>query len=646
MYFDIPLRLPNTEYKYGDLVAANEVYSPVLEVALADIRLSLAALTAFVDLGAGGTLTPFPGSKIKITGKTPVSDYPPVQSGDYVKATSTYDINTPQSTTNPDKPLTGSHISNSWMSENGVLTNQRFHVDLGVSKIVNRIYYENFHTFGQYTDIGAKNFILQGSNSETAFSELTFATDTDWTTIATGLQFGQHISSDQADPKYIDFTNTISYRYYAIKILDCWGTIRIGLRRIELQRYRSIEGYIKAAGTGGEIESQYPPAQDGTYVKATLEYDIYHAHYATDPATSLTGDKDYNSWVGNSPSNQRFHVDLGSPKVIDKIYYENLHSLGGNINMGAKNFILQGSNDPAAFAELTYGIDTNWITIQSGLQFDEHTPSDIADPKYITIANTTAYRYYAIKIADNWGHAGYTGLRRIELQVTPLSETGVTIVSTPGGSAQSWESEDVGFNRADPAGYTCQIYRSGHIYMCSTPGISGATPPDLDRSPGSLSTDGGVIWTQCTPPGMRFFNPCTFDANPRYGDYRRGKKYFQPMDKADGGDLYVYDKGLAAENARSIGWEKILPADLTRLLEFIEMVRGATYPFNFYDENGMVHQVRITNPGEIKSAPVSFNFEGGIAVELLFVNEPVAAETDEAYYADGTCFADGIIYAG
>jgi hypothetical protein len=483
MFFDIPLRLPNTLYNYGDIVAANEVYSPPLAVALAEISSSLAAGFAFEDYLAGGILTPFMGCKI-----------------------------------------------------------------------------ERFDSTG-----------------------------------------------------------------------------------------KKIAGYIKAAGTGAIYGLNYPLYQTADFVKATSEYDAtYHPHYGTDPLLSLIGNASGNAWGAAASTNQRVNIDLGSSKIINRIYYENYHAVGMVSDAGARHFILQGSNDPAAFAETAYAIDTGWTTIQTGLEMAQHVALDQADPKYIDISNGTGYRYFSLKIANSWGNpAAFMGFRRLVLQtqIAP-SETGVTIVSEREGTTQSWESIESGFNANDPAGYTVQIYRSGYVYMCSDPGISAATTPEFDRTPGSMTTDGGVIWTQCTPAGMRYQNPCTFDANPRYGDYRRGKKYFQPMDKADGGDLYVYDKGLAAENTRSISWEKILPDDLTRLLEFIEMVRGAAYPFNFYDETGVVHQVRITNPTEIKSAPVSFNFEGGIAVELLFINEPEAAETDEAYYADGTCWADGIIYAG
>jgi hypothetical protein len=164
--------------------------------------------------------------------------------------------------------------------------------------------------------------------------------------------------------------------------------------------------------------SQYPPVQNGTYVKATTTvvggYDSFNA---TDPAKSLTGGGPTNNWCSDSATtNQRFHIDLGSTFIIRRIYYENGHSLGTQTDWGAKNFTFWGSNSASAFAELTYGTDTNWtqLTIVSSV-LDQHTGSDIADPKYDVVTNAITYRYYAFKFTDNYGGTMMT-VRRIELQ--------------------------------------------------------------------------------------------------------------------------------------------------------------------------------------------------------------------------------------
>jgi len=162
--------------------------------------------------------------------------------------------------------------------------------------------------------------------------------------------------------------------------------------------------------------SQYP-TQDADHVKATSTYDVHYPYNATDPENSLTGTYSGNSWLAYATSEQRFHIDLGSAKIIRRIYYENFHSDGNLADWGTKNFTFWGSNTEASFLELTYGTDTGWTQITtSQATFDIHVGSDEADPKYITVTNTTAYRYYAFKFADNQGSANWLGVRRIELQ--------------------------------------------------------------------------------------------------------------------------------------------------------------------------------------------------------------------------------------
>ena len=167
--------------------------------------------------------------------------------------------------------------------------------------------------------------------------------------------------------------------------------------------------------------SQYPPAQSDTYVKSTTKLNTsYWAYYATDPAKSLTGGWEINSWIASSgtTTNQRFHIDLGSTKVVKRIYYENQHDSGTQTDTGVQNFTFWGSNTGAGtFDDLVYANDEGWTQLTiSQSTFDQHTASDVADPKYITVTNTTAYRYYAFKFADNYGDANYMGVRRIELQ--------------------------------------------------------------------------------------------------------------------------------------------------------------------------------------------------------------------------------------
>ena len=180
--------------------------------------------------------------------------------------------------------------------------------------------------------------------------------------------------------------------------------------------------------------SQYPPAQSDTYVKATTKYSTsYWPYFATDPAKPLTGADTNNQWYAASGSitNQRFHIDLGSAKIIRRIYYENAHNNGSSTSTpaGIQNITFQGSNSAGAFAELIYATDTNWTNL--GLDvgaFTKHVNLNQADPYYALVTNTIAYRYYALKIANNWGQATLLGVRRIELQ----TEDGYGVTFIPG----------------------------------------------------------------------------------------------------------------------------------------------------------------------------------------------------------------------
>ena len=166
--------------------------------------------------------------------------------------------------------------------------------------------------------------------------------------------------------------------------------------------------------------SQYPPGYSNTYIKATTYYsNVFYPHFTCNPSLSLTGTWNYTSWVSGSraPSQNRFHIDLGESKIIRRIYYENGHLSGTRTNAGAKNISFLGSNESDAFADLVYTHDTDWTELSiSQSTFDQHVSADQADPKYIAVNNSVSFRFYAFKIADNYGYGEYTSIRRIVLQ--------------------------------------------------------------------------------------------------------------------------------------------------------------------------------------------------------------------------------------
>jgi hypothetical protein len=185
--------------------------------------------------------------------------------------------------------------------------------------------------------------------------------------------------------------------------------------------------------------SEYPPEYSSSYVLATSSYGGgYGAWLTTDPATSLVGGWTGNEWVTNQNTNQRFHIDLGSAKIIRRVYYENEHLYGGEIQSGINDFTVWGSNVSGDFSDTTYADDGTWEPITpSQSTFDQHVNVDTADPKYITLSNSVAYRYYAFKFANTRGTTDM-GVRRIELQ------TEDDYVATPSRSIISTITHDFG----------------------------------------------------------------------------------------------------------------------------------------------------------------------------------------------------------
>jgi hypothetical protein len=177
---------------------------------------------------------------------TYTSQYPVEQNSNYVRCKY---IGMPYHWTDPSSPLTGSYTGQEftgYTNYDNATVESRLHIDLGLAKIIRRIYYENFFgympwvPYYRYLGWGVKNFTLFGSNDATVFSDVNYSADTGWNEI-TGLSqsyFDKHVAANSIDPKYITFDNTISYRFYAVKIQDRYYEGDYGgfaFRRIELQ---------------------------------------------------------------------------------------------------------------------------------------------------------------------------------------------------------------------------------------------------------------------------------------------------------------------------------------------------------------------------------------------------------------------------
>lgn len=177
----------------------------------------------------------------------------------------------------------------------------------------------------------------------------------------------------------------------------------------------------------------YPQAFDGTYVKTTNQWLGFEGFRAIDPSLALDGGRYLNNWLTQDGyiGSQRLHVEFTSARVVKRIIYCNSHHDGYETNVGVKDFIIQGTNNAAAFANLTYADDTNWTTIPTDVSAMVKHPEgyDGVIWNTINLTNDTAYKYYAIKCANNHGNTHYIGIRRLEFQILSVDNLPPTVTS-------------------------------------------------------------------------------------------------------------------------------------------------------------------------------------------------------------------------
>jgi len=160
---------------------------------------------------------------------------------------------------------------------------------------------------------------------------------------------------------------------------------------------------------------------------------------------------------------------------------------------------------------------------------------------------------------------------------------------------------------------------NGKVYMCSAGGVSGTAAPAFSTVAGSTVADGGVEWTEYTPAGTTYATSLTFTRQPKPGGYTRHKQYLQPKAYSEGGDVYIYDKGLEAKETRNISINTPSTTEHTNINNFIGLVRGSRFKFIFSDESGATHRAIITNADDIVSSPLMIGYESDIDIELLLL---------------------------
>lgn len=270
--------------------------------------------------------------------------------------------------------------------------------------------------FGAYgtgtppTFLGSTN--LESASWTLAASSSVFATGT--------VRFSNlRLSIATNTPAFIDFSSSSALTSYLgdqITLTDSGG--------------HHLTGYIKATGTGQTYGSQLLSNTTLNTTSSIIAFANVSLGIATGsgyPTGSSTLQITLTSGGGNAA--QSFSAPAGAA-LLSSAYLKNGTEVGG-VYIGDENSAITMLNEIG-------NISASWTQCSF----------------YVTNTTTTTnYQIYQGTTASDTSLFNSASA----VQVLTPSNTGVTVVTSPGGSTYGWASEDAGFNRDDASGYTYSI---------------------------------------------------------------------------------------------------------------------------------------------------------------------------------------------
>jgi len=184
-----------------------------------------------------------------------------------------------------------------------------------------------------------------------------------------------------------------------------------------------------------EYVTQFPELDDTHIVALTNYSTLFRGWKSFDPRMPITGNWNYYCYVSmtNYSTDQRLHIDMGRPKEITRLKFENAQLSGSYTSRGVNNYYFYASNSSTDFETLTTGAPGGtWTKLTSGVMI-QHSTTDGIEWQYITLTPTTPYQYYCFFMENNFGAtANQVVFRRLELQ-SNTNEI-YPIISAIGGS--------------------------------------------------------------------------------------------------------------------------------------------------------------------------------------------------------------------
>lgn len=221
-----------------------------------------------------------------------------------------------------------------------------------------------------------------------------------------------------------------------------------------------ISGWIKTDGSGETLS--------GSELLSNPSFDTDVSGWAGSICTlaSVAGGQSNNSLrvtrsSGTPPNTATSSVSL----TAGKLYKLSIYVKGGTAISSAQSF----------------SVPTKSISVTPTASWVQHSG--------YAVATTTGSQNFVISMFSSspLGGTMYWDTASVQ-EVTAPSATGVTIVSSKGGTTYNWSNKHGSFNYNDTNGYTYSIHASSPGYVWLQPGTSVAGTSPIKFSPGTLNS--------------------------------------------------------------------------------------------------------------------------------------------------------------
>jgi hypothetical protein len=172
-------------------------------------------------------------------------------------------------------------------------------------------------------------------------------------------------------------------------------------------------GYVAWDGSTQKVTRLCPPYLNG----GVQDQNYFRSNYNVPAVVNSFYEVAHYTWSGaytytaGTLTNVKINYDFASPVILNRLFLLNYRQ-NSNFTIGVKDFSVYGTNIQSAFENTTYANTTDLVLLGT---FTANMYIDTSG-QYFYINNTTPYRYYVLRIANNHGIIANIGFHHIEFQ--------------------------------------------------------------------------------------------------------------------------------------------------------------------------------------------------------------------------------------